>query len=140
MPEGTAQQQLGPVGSTVHRARVSAMGVVTTAGNGAVARVATAHRRLTCCGFGDSSYRNLSRFELKFELKFKKVSMSWNRRKNHWKNLGLWILMKFGQQAPGYTLLQGKINFHKKRIKNLNFTQKGKFGWFRDSLNPKLYF
>jgi hypothetical protein len=76
MPEGTAQQQLGPVGSTVHRARASAMGAVTTVGNGAVARVATAHRRLACCGFGDSSYRNLSRFELKFELKFKKVSMS----------------------------------------------------------------
>jgi hypothetical protein len=37
----------------------------------------------------------------------------------------LWILMKFVQQAPGYTLLLGKINFYQKRIINLNFTQKG---------------
>jgi hypothetical protein len=48
--------------------------------------------------------------------------------------------MKFGQQAPGYTLLQEKINFHQKRIRNLNSTQKGKLDWFRDSLNPELYF
>jgi hypothetical protein len=51
-----------------------------------------------------------------------------------------WILMKFGQQAPGYTLLQGKIKFHQNRIKNLNSTQKGNSYWFHDCLNPKLYF
>jgi hypothetical protein len=39
--------------------------------------------------------------------------------------LELWILIKFGQQAPGYTLLQEKINFHQRRIRKLNSTQKG---------------
>jgi hypothetical protein len=48
--------------------------------------------------------------------------------------------MKFGQQAPGYTLLQGKINFHQTRIRNLNSTQKGNSNLIHDSLNPKLYF
>jgi hypothetical protein len=36
----------------------------------------------------------------------------------------LWILTNFDQQAPSYTLLQGKINFHQKRIRKLNFAQK----------------
>jgi hypothetical protein len=38
--------------------------------------------------------------------------MSYNSLENSLKKLGLWILMKFSQQAPGYTLLLGKINFH----------------------------
>jgi hypothetical protein len=33
--------------------------------------------------------------------------------------------MKFGQQAPGYTLLQGKINVDERRIRDLNSTGKG---------------
>jgi hypothetical protein len=42
------------------------------------------------------SYRSFPRFEREFELKFKKVSRSWNQRKNHWKSLELWISLKFG--------------------------------------------
>jgi hypothetical protein len=60
--------------------------------------------------------------------------------KIHWKILELSISMKFGQQAPCYTLLPGKINFYQKRIRNLNSTQNRNLGWFHDSLNPKLYF
>jgi hypothetical protein len=48
-------------------------------------------------------------------------------RKVTGETLGLWILTKFGQQAPGYTLLKGKINFPQKRIRKLNSTQNGKF-------------
>jgi hypothetical protein len=33
--------------------------------------------------------------------------------------------MKFGQQAPGYTLLPRKINFHQRKIRILNSTRKG---------------
>jgi hypothetical protein len=66
-----------------------------------------------------------------YELESKKI---------HWKILELWISIKFSQQAPCYTLLPGKINFYQKGIKNLNSIQKGKLDWFRDSLNPKLYF
>jgi hypothetical protein len=44
----------------------------------------------------------------------------------HWKILELWILVKFGQQAPGYTSLQGKMNSQHKGIRNLNSNQKGK--------------
>jgi hypothetical protein len=47
MPEGAAQQQLGPTGSAAHRARA-----VTAAGNDAVAQAATTHQRLRCCGIG----------------------------------------------------------------------------------------
>jgi hypothetical protein len=43
-------------------------------------------------------------------------------------NLGTLDFTKFGQQAPGYTLLKGKINFHQKRIRKLNSTEIGKFG------------
>jgi hypothetical protein len=50
------------------------------------------------------------------------------------------MLMKFGQQAPCYTLLPEKINFYQKRIENLNSTQNWNLDLFRDSLNPKLYF
>jgi hypothetical protein len=59
---------------------------------------------------------------MEFELKIQGSFYELKSKENHWKNLGLWILMKFGQQAPGYTLLQGKINFHQKRIGNLNST------------------
>jgi hypothetical protein len=71
------------------------------------------------------SYRNFSRFEMKFELKIREASMSWISIDIYWKFLELWISMKFGQQAPCYTLLQGKINSHQKRIRNLNSTKKG---------------
>jgi hypothetical protein len=63
-------------------------------------------------------YRNSSIFEIEFELKFRELV----RVEIHWKILELRILMKFGQQAPGYTLLQGKINFYQRRIRNLNST------------------
>jgi hypothetical protein len=33
----------------------------------------------------------------------------------HWKNLELWIAIKFGQQAPYYTLLQEKKSISSKR-------------------------
>jgi hypothetical protein len=36
----------------------------------------------------------------------------------------LWILMKFGQQAPCYTLLLGKINFHQKGDEKFEFHSK----------------
>jgi hypothetical protein len=52
--------------------------------------------------------------------------MSWISIEIYWKYLELWILMKFGQQAAGYTLLQGKIYFQQKRIRKLNSTQNGK--------------
>jgi hypothetical protein len=35
--------------------------------------------------------------------------------------LGLWILMKFGQQDPGYTLLQGKNQFPSKEGQKVEF-------------------
>jgi hypothetical protein len=66
--------------------------------------------------------------------------MSWNSLENSLENLELWILMKFGQQAPGYTLLPRKIHSHQKRIRNLNSTQKGNSDWFHDKLNPELHF
>jgi hypothetical protein len=75
-----------------------------------------------------------------FGTKIQRTSMSWISIEIYWKFLELYISMKFGQQAPFYTLLPGKINFHQKRIKNLNSIQKGKLDWFDDSLNPKLYF
>jgi hypothetical protein len=62
------------------------------------------------------------------------------KKKNHWKILELWISTKFGQQAPAYTLLLGKIHFYQKRIRNLNSIQKGNSNWFHNSLNPKLYY
>jgi hypothetical protein len=59
-------------------------------------------------------YRKFSRFQMELELKIRElVSVE-----IHWKILELWILTNFGQQAPGYTLLQGKINFHQKRTRN----------------------
>jgi hypothetical protein len=73
---------------------------------------------------------------MQFELKF--IELLWIEI--HWKILELWILKKFGQQAPCYSLLLGKINFYQKRIRNLNSTQNGNFDWFHDSLNYKLYF
>jgi hypothetical protein len=48
--------------------------------------------------------------------------------------------MNFGQQAPGYTLLQGKNQFLSKGDQKLNSTQKGNLDWFHDSLNPELHF
>jgi hypothetical protein len=48
--------------------------------------------------------------------------------------------MKFGKQAPCYTLLPRKIHFYQKRIRNLNSTKKCYLDLFHDSLNPKLYF
>jgi hypothetical protein len=66
-----------------------------------------------------------------YELKSKKID---------WKILKRWISMKFGQQAPCYTLLEGEMNSHQNGIRNLNSNQKGKLDWFRDSLNPKLYY
>jgi hypothetical protein len=41
------------------------------------------------------AYRNLLRFWMNFELKFRETSMSWTFLKIHWKNLKLWNLMKF---------------------------------------------
>jgi hypothetical protein len=42
------------------------------------------------------AYRNCFRFETKFELKFREISMSWISIEIHWKFLELWNLMKFG--------------------------------------------
>jgi hypothetical protein len=81
-------------------------------------------------------YRNFSRLEIEFEIKLRELLWV----EIHWKILELWISMKFGQQDTCYTLLPGKINFHQKMIIKLNSTQNGKFDWFHDSLNPKLYF
>jgi hypothetical protein len=75
-----------------------------------------------------------------FGTKFQRTSMSWISIEIYWKFLELWILIKFGQQAPCYTLLREKIIFQQKRIRKLNSTQKEKLDWFRDSLNPKHYF
>jgi hypothetical protein len=72
-------------------------------------------------------YRNFSRFELTFELKIHGNFYELKSKENHWKILELWISMKFGQQAPCYTLLSKKMNFHQKSIRKLNSTQNGKF-------------
>jgi hypothetical protein len=45
---------------------------------------------------------------MKFEQKFREAYMSWISIEIHWKILELWISIKFGQQAPCYTLLQEK--------------------------------
>jgi hypothetical protein len=50
------------------------------------------------------SYRNFSRFEKEFELKFREVRMSRVSIEIHWKFLKLWNLVKFGKQGPGYTI------------------------------------
>jgi hypothetical protein len=55
-----------------------------------------------------------------FELKFSEASITRISIEIHWKFLELWNLMKFGYQAPCYTLLQGKINFQQKGNRNLN--------------------
>jgi hypothetical protein len=46
-----------------------------------------------------------------FGSKIQRTSMSGISLEIHWEFLELWISMKFGQQAPCYTLLQEKINF-----------------------------
>jgi hypothetical protein len=84
----------------------------------------------------NSPYRNFSRFEVEVELKFREFL----RVEIHWKILELWILIKFGQQAPDYTFLQGKVNFYQWRIRKLNSTQKENSDWFHDSSNSKLQF
>jgi hypothetical protein len=56
-----------------------------------------------------------------FEKKFKETSMRWKQGKIDWNFLETRILMKLGQQLPFHTLLQGKMNFQQKRIRNLNF-------------------
>jgi hypothetical protein len=84
--------------------------------------------------------KNFPQIRNGFGTKIQRTSMSWISIEIYCKFLELWILMKFGQQAPYYTLLQEKITFQQKRIRKLNSTQKGKLDWFRDSLNPKLYF
>jgi hypothetical protein len=81
-------------------------------------------------------YRNFSILEKGFELKCRELQWV----EIHWKILELSILMKFGQQAPGYTLFQGKINFHQRGVIILISTRKGNSDWFHDSLNLKLYF
>jgi hypothetical protein len=52
----------------------------------------------------DYSYRNLSRFEFKFELKFKEFLWVEIEEKSL-EILELWISIKFDQQAPCHTLL-----------------------------------
>jgi hypothetical protein len=54
-------------------------------------------------------YRDLLRFGMNLKLKFREVYMSQKQGKIPWINLGLWNLMKLGQQLPLYTLLKGKI-------------------------------
>jgi hypothetical protein len=51
-----------------------------------------------------------------------------------------WDSVKFGQQAPGYTSLQGKNELPAKGNQKFEFQSKGKLDWFHDNLNPKLYF
>jgi hypothetical protein len=55
-----------------------------------------------------------------YELKSKKIQ---------WKILELWISMKFGQQAPCYTLLPGKKNqFPSKGDQKFEFHSKREIG------------
>jgi hypothetical protein len=49
-------------------------------------------------------------------------------KKIHWKILELWILVKFGQQAPGYTSLQGKMNSQQKGDQKFEFQLKMEIG------------
>jgi hypothetical protein len=58
-------------------------------------------------------YRIFLRFGMYLELKFKEFCMSRKQGKIHWINLGLWNLMKLGQQLPLYSLLKGKISSKK---------------------------
>jgi hypothetical protein len=66
--------------------------------------------------------------------------MSWISLEIHWEFLELWISMKFDQQAPCYTLLQGKIISSERGSEIWIPTEKGKMDWFHDSLNSKLDF
>jgi hypothetical protein len=84
--------------------------------------------------------KNYAQIQNGFGTKIQRTSMNWISLKIHLGFLELWISMNFGQQAPCYTLSPRKINFHQKRIRNLNSTQKEKLDWFHDSLNSKLYF
>jgi hypothetical protein len=70
--------------------------------------------------------KNFPQIQKGFGTKIQRTSISGISLEIHWKFLEVWISMKFGQQAPCYTLLQGKINFQQKRIRNLNSKQKGK--------------
>jgi hypothetical protein len=56
-----------------------------------------------------------------FELKLREISMSWISVEIHWEILELWNLVKFGQQAPYYTLLQGKNKFPAKGDQKFEF-------------------
>jgi hypothetical protein len=86
------------------------------------------------------SYRNLSRFELKFELKFKEISMGWNWRKFTRKSWNFGFQWNLARNRLASHYCQEKSISIKKGIRELNSTQNGKFDWFHDSLNPKLYF
>jgi hypothetical protein len=46
----------------------------------------------------------------------------------HWKNLELWIAIKFGQQAPCYILLQEKNQFLAKEDQKFKFQSKREIG------------
>jgi hypothetical protein len=48
-------------------------------------------------------------------MKIQGIFYGLKSKKIHWKILELWISTKFGQQAPGYTLLQEKKSFSIKR-------------------------
>jgi hypothetical protein len=53
-------------------------------------------------------YRNLLRFWMDFEQKFRESSMSWKQGKNDWNFLGTRILMKLGQQLSFLQLIERK--------------------------------
>jgi hypothetical protein len=70
--------------------------------------------------WGEFFLKNFHQIQNGCGAKIQRTSMSGISLEIHGKFLELWILMKFGQQAPCYTLLQGKINFQQKRIRNWN--------------------
>jgi hypothetical protein len=52
--------------------------------------------------------KNFPQIRNGFGTKIQRTSMSWISIEIYWKFLELWISMRFGQQAPCYTLLPGK--------------------------------
>jgi hypothetical protein len=57
-------------------------------------------------------------------MKIQGIFYGLKSKKIHWKILELWISTKFGQQAPGYTLLQEKNHFPSKEDQKVEFHSK----------------
>jgi hypothetical protein len=66
--------------------------------------------------------------------------MGWHSLENSLENRGTLDFEEIWPESSLVHLIAMKIHFYQKRLKILNFTQKGNSDWFHVSLNPKRYF